>query len=248
MVVGPRKGGPEGERERKGNCQGMPRGEIMRMGVNTSQIPNGIESLADWHNFYFVQKYRRDDQQPDGTVRKNTIITFPRSEESPLIFKAQAVYADSASVKKDGSIRFPQELKETEENFGSFYVRPKTSNAAMKRLPVAKMITLPGCPLMEWNNPRYRPKVNTFDEWFSQYGRGEMTKETGKYIGDRIIHRDTSAGRFIGRSSCSVRPPNLQIFPHVGNDTKSNRYACRWCMRACTRFNACIAMLCAVSA
>ena len=85
----------------------------MRMGVNTSQIPNGIESLADWHNFYFVQKYRRDDQQPDGTVRKNTIITFPRSEESPLIFKAQAVYADSASVKKDGSIRFPQELKET---------------------------------------------------------------------------------------------------------------------------------------
>ena len=35
--------------------------QIFRYGVNTSQIPKGIETLKDWHSFYFVEKYRRDN-------------------------------------------------------------------------------------------------------------------------------------------------------------------------------------------
>ena len=38
--------------------------QIYRMGINTSQIPKGIETLKDWHAFYFVEKYRRDDALP----------------------------------------------------------------------------------------------------------------------------------------------------------------------------------------
>ena len=35
--------------------------QIYRYGVNSSQIPKGIETLKDWHSFYFVEKYRRDN-------------------------------------------------------------------------------------------------------------------------------------------------------------------------------------------
>jgi hypothetical protein len=140
------------------------------------------------------------------------LLTFPRKEESPLILKATTPYAHTSRTTRS-SIRFPDELQETEANHGSFYTRPKTTYDAMTKLPLASMTTLPGCPMTEWKNAKHVPTINTMQDWFKSFGRGERTPETSKYFGCRLLTRDTSARRFIGTTSCTVRPPNPQVRP-----------------------------------
>ena len=196
---------------------------IFRAGVNASQIPSDVHTLRDWHEKYFVEKYKRDITEPDGYVLKDKLVVFPMRKESPVCFRSLTPFAYCSRIRK-GDIRFDSALLDTEKNTQSMYVRPKTSVPGLKKLPATKFVTLPGSPVVEVQNRRYEEECDSLQDWFAKFGNGERTGETRKYLGSRAVCSDTSTRAWIGTVSPSGRMPTLQIFPHVGNNPQSVRF------------------------
>jgi hypothetical protein len=202
---------------------------IFRSGVNSSQIPSDVHTLRDWHKTYFVEKYRRDVAEPDGYVLKDQLVIFPTRRESPICLRSLTPFAYCSRTQKQ-DIRFDNSLLKTEKNGKSMYIRAKTSVRSkstvpgLKHRPATNFVTLPGSPALEVQNAQYESECATLDDWFAKFGNGERSKETRKYLGSRTIHNDTSARAWIGTVSPSGRPPNIQIFPHVGNNPQSIRF------------------------
>ncbi len=201
----------------------MPDRNIFRSGVNSSQIPSGVHTLRDWHEKYFVEKYRRDVTDPDGYVLKDKLIIYPTRKESPVCFRSLTPFAYCSRIRKQ-DIRFDPALLETEKNNKSMYVRAKTSVPGLKNLPATKFVTLPGSPVLEVQNKSYEEDCDSLEDWFAKFGNGERLDETRKYLGSRAISCDTSTRAWIGTVSPSGRMPSLQIFPHVGNNPQSVRF------------------------
>ena len=196
---------------------------IFRCGVNSSQIPSDVHTLRDWHQKYFVEKYKRDVTEPDGYVVKDKLVIFPTRKESPVCFRSLTPFAYCSRIRKT-DIRFEESLLETDRNSKCMYLRPKTSVPGLKSLPATKFVTLPGSPAVEVRNEKYEEECNSLQDWFARFGNGERSKETHKYLGSRTIHCDTSTRAWIGTLSPSGRMPFVQIFPHVGSNPQSIRF------------------------
>jgi hypothetical protein len=197
---------------------------IFRSGVNSSQIPSDVHTLRDWHKKYFTEKYRRDVTEPDGYVLKDQLVIFPTRRESPICLRSLTPFAYCSRIQKQ-DIRFDNSLLKTEKNNKSMYLRAKTSVKGLQNLPATKFVTLPGSPALEVQNTQYEGECESLDDWFAKFGNGERSKETRKYLGSRTIHNDTSTRAWIGTVSPSGRPPNIQLFPHVGNNPQSIRFS-----------------------
>jgi hypothetical protein len=197
---------------------------IFRSGVNASQIPSDVHTLRDWHKKYFVEKYRRDVAEPDGYVLKDQLVIFPTRRESPVCLRSLTPFAYCSRIRKQ-DIRFDNSLLNTEKNDKSMYLRAKTSVPGLKNLPATKFVTLPGSPALEVQNSQFEGECETMDDWFAKFGSGERSRETRKYLGSRTIINDTSTRASIGTVSPSGRLPNVQIFPHVGNNPQSIRFS-----------------------